>query len=331
MNFFRSKFSIVVLTCVCLLMTLALACQGGGGGGGAGGGQNFKLAFVTNNASDFWTIARKGVEEADRNLANVTVEFKIPAEGTAADQKRIIDDLLAKGINGMAISPVDPDNQTQMINDVAKQVLVVTQDSDAPKSDRACYIGTDNVAAGRQAGDLIKEALPQGGKIMVFVGKIDARNAQERFQGIKEALQGSNVQIVDVRTDDTDRVRAKSNAADTLVKYPDVVALVGLWSYNGPAILNAVKDANKIGQIKIVCFDEEDETLAGVKSGAIYATVVQQPYEFGKQSVELMAKILAGDKSTVPASKQIFVQTLVIKKDTVEEFTNKINKLRGRS
>ncbi|HEX8139120.1 MAG TPA: sugar-binding protein [Pyrinomonadaceae bacterium] len=329
MNFFRSKFSIVVLTCMCLLMTLALACQGGGGG--AGGGQNFKLAFVTNNASDFWTIARKGVEEADKNLANVTVEFKIPAEGTAADQKRIIDDLLAKGINGMAISPVDPDNQTQMINDVAKQVLVVTQDSDAPKSDRACYIGTNNVEAGRQAGQLIKEALPQGGKIMVFVGKIDARNAQERFQGIKEALQGSNVQIVDVRTDDTDRVRAKSNAADTLVKYPDVVALVGLWSYNGPAILNAVKDANKTGQIKIICFDEEDETLAGVKDGAIYATVVQQPYEFGKQSVELLAKILGGDKSSVPANKQIFVPTLVIKKDNVEEFTTKINKLRGRS
>jgi ribose transport system substrate-binding protein len=329
MNLFRSKFSIIVLTCVCALMTLALGCQGGGSGGG--GGQNFKLAFVTNNASDFWTIARKGVEEADKNLANVTVEFKIPAEGTAADQKRIIDDLLAKGINGMAISPVDPDNQTQMINDVAKQVLVVTQDSDAPKSDRACYIGTNNVEAGRQAGQLIKEALPQGGKIMVFVGKIDARNAQERYQGIKEALQGSNVQIVDVRTDDTDRVRAKSNASDTLVKYPDVVALVGLWSYNGPAILNAVRDAGKTGQIKIICFDEEDETLAGVKEGAIYATVVQQPYEFGKQSVELMAKILSGDKSTVPATKQIFVPTLVIKKDTVEEFTTKINKLRGRS
>jgi ribose transport system substrate-binding protein len=329
MNLFRSKFSIIVLTCVCLLMTLALSCQGGGSGGG--GGQNFKLAFVTNNASDFWTIARKGVEEADKNLANVTVEFKIPAEGTAADQKRIIDDLLAKGINGMAISPVDPDNQTQMINDVAKQVLVVTQDSDAPKSDRACYIGTNNVEAGRQAGQLIKEALPQGGKIMVFVGKIDARNAQERYQGIKEALQGSNVQIVDVRTDDTDRVRAKSNAADTLVKYPDVVALVGLWSYNGPAILNAVKDAGKTGQIKIICFDEEDETLAGVKDGAIYATVVQQPYEFGKQSVELMAKILGGDKSSIPATKQIFVPTLVIKKETVEEFTTKINKLRGRS
>jgi ribose transport system substrate-binding protein len=318
------KTTITLALLIAFIGALALACA-------SPGEKQFKLAFVTNNASDFWAIARKGVEQADSELANVVVEFKIPAEGTAADQKRVIDDLLAKGIDGIAISPVDPDNQTQLINDTAKQALVVTQDSDAPTSDRACYIGTDNVAAGRQAGGLIKEALPQGGKIMVFVGKSDARNAKERFQGIKEVLQGSNIQIIDLRTDDTDRARAKANAADTLVTYPDVAALVGLWSYNGPAILNAVRDANKAGQIKIIAFDEEDETLAGIKDGAIFATVVQQPYEFGNQSVRLMAKILGGDKSAVPASKQIIVPTIVVKKEGVEEFTTKINKLRGRT
>ncbi|MEJ7712658.1 MAG: substrate-binding domain-containing protein [Pyrinomonadaceae bacterium] len=183
-----------------------------------------RFAFVTNNPSDFWTIARRGTEKADAELDNVTVEFKLPADGTASDQKRIVDDLLAKGVEGIAISPVDPNNQIGMINDLAKQAIVFTQDSDAPTSDRAAYVGTDNVAAGRQAGNLIKEALPEGGKIMLFVGKTDARNAQERAQGIREALQGSNVGIIDTRTDDTDRVRAKSNVSDTLVKYPEVKA-----------------------------------------------------------------------------------------------------------
>jgi len=323
MNF---NFLRILLVCFLSGLTglLILACS-------RTGEKKTKLAFVTNNASDFWTIARKGVAQADSELPNVDVEFRIPADGTAAEQKRIVDDLLAKGIAGIAISPVDPDNQVQLINDVAKQALVVTQDSDAPQSARAFYIGTDNRAAGRQAGELIKEALPQGGKIMIFVGKIDARNAQERYQGIKDALQGSKIEIIDVRTDDTDRVRAKSNASDTLVKYSDVAALVGLWSYNGPAILNAVKDAGKVGQVKIVCFDEEDETLAGVKSGAIFATVVQQPYEFGYQSVQLMAKVLGGDQSLIPPSKQIFVPTLIIKKGNVDEFINKTNRLRGRS
>lgn len=296
-----------------------------------GAAKKHKVAFVTNNASDFWTIARKGTEKAAAEIPNVEVEFRITSDGTAAEQQRVVDDLLAKGVGGIAISPVDPANQTPMLNRAAQQALVVTQDSDATGSNRACYVGTDNVAAGRQAGQLIKEALPNGGNIMVFVGTMDAANAQQRFQGLKEALAGSHVKILDVRTDNTDRVRAKSNAADTLVKYADVAALVGLWSYNGPAILGAVRDAGKLGKVQIICFDEEDETLQGVKDGQIYATVVQQPFEFGYRSIELMVKSLGGDRAVIPASKQIFVPTLMIKKDGIEEFIAKINKLRGRA
>ena len=290
-----------------------------------------KLAFVTNNAANFWTIAKRGCEKADQELDDVDVEFKIPGEGTAAEQKRIIDDLLARGVDGIAISPVDPINQTQLLNDISKQALVFTQDSDAPQSSRACYLGTDNTAAGRQAGELVKEALPNGGKIMVFVGKSDAQNAKERFGGLKEALAGSKVEIIDLRTDDTDLVRAKANVADTLVKYPDIAGLVGLWEYNGPAIFNAVKDAGKLKQVKIVCFDEADDTLAGIKSGDIYATVVQQPYEFGYQSIKLMAQVLHGDKSGIPAGKQVFIPTKAIRQGDVDAFIQQINRLRGRS
>lgn len=323
-------FSAFVCT---LLLALFAGCQPAPSGTNTAGGAGtkHKLAFVTNNASPFWVIARKGTEKAAAEIPGIEVEFRIPADGTAAEQQRVIDDLLAKGIQGIAISPVDPANQTPMLNRAAGQTLVVTQDSDAPNSNRICYIGTDNVEAGRQAGQLVKEALPNGGKIMVFVGVLDAANAQQRYQGLKEALQGSNVSIIDVRTDNTDRVRAKSNASDTLVNNPDIAGMVGLWSYNGPAILSAVKDAHKTDKVKIIAFDEEDETLAGIKSGEIYATVVQQPYEFGYRSMELMAKYLNGDKSMVPASKQIFVPTIAVKKDTVDEFTKQLNQRLGRS
>ena len=325
------KPALFVSTLALLTVTLFTSCQSTTTNSTTSNtGKKYKLAFVTNNASDFWTIARKGTDKAVAEVPGIEVEFRITADGTAAEQQRVIEDLLAKGVDGIAISPIDPQNQSAMLDRAASQALVVTQDSDAPNSNRVCYIGTDNVAAGRQAGELIKEALPQGGKIMVFVGTLDAANARERYQGIKEALQGSNIQIIDVRTDNTDRVRAKSNAADTLVNQPDVACLVGLWSYNGPAISSAVKDAGKIGKVKIVAFDEEDETLSGIKEGVIYATVVQQPFEFGFQSMELMAKVLNGDKSVIPASKQIFVPTIAVKKEQVEEFTKKINSLRGR-
>ncbi|MBK9708131.1 MAG: sugar-binding protein [Acidobacteria bacterium] len=309
---------------ILVLLLITAGCSG------SPGVKKYKLAFVTNNASDFWTIARKGTEKAAADNPNIEVEFRIPSDGTAADQQRVVDDLLARGVEGIAISPVDPINQTPMLNKAASQAVVFTQDSDAVTSNRACYVGTDNIAAGRQAGQLVKEALPQGGSIMVFVGTMDAANAQQRFQGLKETLEGSNVRIIDVRTDSTDHLRAKSNAADTLVKYQDVAAMVGLWSYNGPAILGAIRDAGKTGKVKIICFDEEAETLQGIKDGAIYATVVQQPFEFGYRSIELMAKVLNGDKSVIPPGKQIFVPTLMIKKDEVDEFTKKINQLRGK-
>jgi ribose transport system substrate-binding protein len=330
----KSTRLISAFVCTLLLGFVLSGCQRAGtptnvNGGNTAGGKH-KLAFVTNNASDFWVIARKGTEKAAKENPNIEVQFTIPADGTAAEQQRLVDDLLARGIHGIAISPVDPANQTQMLNRVASQTLVVTQDSDAPNSNRVCYVGTDNVAAGRQAGELLKEALPNGGKIMVFVGVLDAENARQRYQGLKEALAGSNISIIDVRTDNTDRVRAKANAADTLVNNSDIAGMVGLWSYNGPAILSAVKEANKVDKVKIVAFDEEDPTLSGIKEGAIYATVVQQPFEFGYKSMTLMAKILDGDRSQIPASKQIFVPTKAVKKDTVDQFTKDINALRGR-
>jgi len=326
---------ISAFVCTLLVAFLLTSCQpaptGTNTAAGGGAGTKHKLAFVTNNASDFWTIARKGTEKAAKDISNIEVEFRIPSDGTAAEQQRVIDDLLAKGIHGIAISPVDPKNQTQMLNRAAGQTLVLTQDSDAPESNRVCYIGTDNVEAGRQAGQLVKEALPNGGKIMIFVGVLDAANAQQRYQGLKEALAGSNVTIIDVRTDNTDLVRAKANAADSLVNNPDLAGMVGLWAYNGPAILSAVKEANKTDKVKIVAFDEQDETLSGIKDGSIYATVVQQPFEFGYRSMELMSKILSGDKSQVPPTKQIFVPTKAIKKDNVDQFTKDLNVLRGRS
>jgi len=290
-----------------------------------------RIAFITNNTSDFWTIARKGTEKAQAELPNVEIEFRINSEPTAAGQQRIVDDLLAKGVDGIAISPVDPKNQTQLINRAANQAVVFTQDSDAPNSNRACYIGTDNEAAGRQAGQLVKEALPEGGRIMVFVGTMDAQNAQDRYRGLKQTLEGTKVEIIDVRTDGGESVNAKRNAADTLVKYPDIVGMVGLWAYNGPAILGAVKEAGKIGKVKIVAFDEEDATLSGIKEGAIYGTIVQQPFEFGYQSMIKLAKAIGGDKSGIPPNKLDIVPTLAIKKDGVEDFIVKINKLRGRS
>jgi ribose transport system substrate-binding protein len=329
-----NKLSLLaVATAAALALTSCGQKETGSGAPDAGSGgaakKKLKLAFVSNNAATFWTIARSGCDAAAKELGSVSVDFRIPSTGGAAEQQQILDDLVAKGVDGIAVSPIDPANQTEFLNKIASKTLLICHDSDAPASKRVCYIGTDNLAAGVEAGKLIKEALPNGGKIMVFVGSMDAQNAKERFAGIKQALTGSSVEIIDVRTDETDTVRAQKNAEDTLVKYPDIAALVGLWNYNGPAILNAVRGAGKQGKVKIVCFDENDETLEGVASGDIYGTVVQQPYEFGKQAITKMAKHLGGDKEALSGGKQI-VPTRSLKKGDIAEFQANLKKILGK-
>ena len=289
------------------------------------------VAFITNSTSDFWKIARKGTEKADTELTDVAVAFKTTNTGAVDEQNGLVRHALdAEEADAIAISPIDPTAQRTVINNAAKRALVITQDSDAPETDRALYIGADNRAAGRQAGDLIKKALPQGGKIMVFVGKREVQNAKDRFEGLKEALQGSNVVVIDLMTDDADAGNARNNAYEALKKNPDIAGMVGLWSYNGPAIVQALRPEGKLGKIQIVCFDDDRETLAAIKDGSIFGTVAQQPFEYGYQTVKAAEQILKGDRSVIPANKTIFIPTVVIQKNNVDDYSKKLDQLLGK-
>ena len=280
------------------------------------------LAFVTNGTADFWSYAEAGVRTAEAEFGDVEVQFK-QGDGSPIFQRKTVDNLIVKGIQGLAISPTSPKDQTEILNKWAEKIPLICQDSDAPDSKRIAYLGTDNVAAGRKCGELVKEALPEGGKIMVFVGLKDAQNAIERFQGLKEALEGTKVEIIDLRTDNTDYTKARSNAETTITKYPDIAGLVGLWGYNPPAILEAVKAQNKLGQIKIIGFDEDERTLKGIDEGHIHGTVVQNPYQFGYQSVKVLRALAQGkskEEAGIPENGQIIVETKVLKKGDGEAY-----------
>ena len=115
-------------------------------------------------------------------------------------------------------------------------------DSDAPKSQRKAFVGTDNVAAGKLAGqagiDALKAANITKGKVAMFVGRIDMQNAIERKRGIDETLgKQPGIEILPVFLDGADRAKAKKNVEDALARYPDLVMTIGLWSYNGPCMV----------------------------------------------------------------------------------------------
>jgi ribose transport system substrate-binding protein len=281
-----------------------------------GAGNLPKVAFVSNNPESFWTICEAGCNKA-AGEAGVQCLFRKPQGGDPAKQKEIIDALINQDVKAIAVSVIDPKNQNDYINTVAAKVPFLAVDNDAPASKRVCYIGTDNYAAGRAAGTLVKQALPDGGTIAVFVGQLEALNARQRRQGLLDEL-ADKPSPADVNavtpTEDGQTYgryklhktyldqpeggkRAKENAAAALTELEGEknVCLIGLWAYNPPAILSAARDKGKVGQVKIVGFDEDMDTLRGVADGSVFATVVQNPFEFGSEAVKTMAALAKGD------------------------------------
>lgn len=294
-----------------------------------------KVAFVSNGVASFWTIAAAGVKAAGEKTG-VTTETLMPVEGIS-DQKRIIEDLLTRGIDGIAVSPIDPVNQTDLLNRAAQRTKLVTADSDAPDSNRAVYIGMDNYQAGRLCGDLVREAMPNGGTVMLFIGRLEQDNAKRRRQGVIDAIlgrpsnpgnfdppsgviEGNGFKILGTLTDQFDRAKGKANAEDALAKYPDLGCMVGLFAYNPPLMLEALAQANKLGKVKVVAFDEDDATLEGIQKGSVHGTVVQNPYLYGYKSVEVLAELANGNQSVIPASKFIDIPARQIRKANVDEF-----------
>ena len=290
--------------------------------GGAVAQEKKQLAFVVNASSDFWKLAEAGVKKAQAELPNYELQFRYPAQGTAALQNALMDDLVAAGTDAIMISSADPKNSIDAFNRIAAQVPLFTTDSDAPQSDRIAYLGSSNTLAGVQAGEeMVKAMAGKEGKCMGFVGFLGADNAVERIAGFRQAIEGKGIELVDVRGDDVDFAKARSNVDDVLAAKPDINCMVGFYSYNPPKIYEALKAANKLGKITVIAFDEDPITLGAVKEGSFAATVVQQPFEWGYQGMKLMAAYLEGDKSKIPANKLIIVPTAVINKDNVDAFS----------
>lgn len=269
-----------------------------------------KIAVITNNPADFWTIAEKGAQDA-ATKHDVELIFRKPEKGEAGIQLNILNEMMAKKVNGIAVSVINPEEQTPDLKRISGETNLITMDNDAKESGRLCYIGTDNYEAGKAVGRLVKEVMPQGGTIAIFVGQITPINARLRFQGVVDELAGQEhakgpvygkytLYRNEAITDDVDEAKAQEKAKDAIEKLGDEknICMIGLWAYNAPAILEAAKSKNALDRVKIVSFDEYPATLTAIEAGEIYGTVVQDPYNFGYKSVELLAEIAkSGDKS----------------------------------
>ena len=289
-----------------------------------------KLAFVTNNASEFWKIAQAGVKKYEKE-AKVQVDVILP-DGTVADQNKKLEELASQHYDAIAVSVIAPSDQVNKLNEVAAKTKLITFDSDAPDSKRLLYIGTNNFEAGKALGGEIVKLLPEGGKMAVFVGTLSADNAKQRLSGIEEAIKGHDIEIVDKREDQTDRAKAQSNVEDIINAHSDLDLVAGLWSYNGPAIALAIDRLGKQGKVKAAAFDEEEQTLKAVEDGIIAATVVQKPFQFGYLSSKWMHELATdpvGAMKKLPKDGILDTGVEVINKANVVDFKKKLAEMKG--
>lgn len=307
------------------------------------------FGFVTNGIAPFWTIGIAGVRDAEKEFGVKVKVIQPTPKGGVGDQKNALEDMVSMGVSGIAISPLDPANQTGFLNKIAGETILITHDSDAPDSDRKCYIGVDNYEAGRMCGKMIKDAIPDGGQVMLFIGNLGQANSRGRRQGVIDELMGASVDptrvtpnkypitssdgkysVLGCRTDDFDYALAKANAEDALTKNPEIACMVGLFAYNPPLILEALASADKLGKVKVIGFDEEDATLQGIRDGTVAGTVVQDPYMYGYKSIEILVGLAKGDQSVLPPGGFLHIHARKIDKSNVDAFQKQLKERLGK-
>lgn len=272
-----------------------------------------RIALLNNGNSPFWDACRIGLQRAATDLHLDKIGLSVFMEVNDATVQGQIEKLrnfaTRTDIAGVAISALDAANAAvagEMERLKRQGVHVICVDADVDRQRfrhaRSYYIGTDNLAGGRELGiaarNLLEARNVRNGSYVQFVGRSSSQNAIERMDGFKIGV-GSNYRQADRATDDNDRTRARENVRNAINNHPDLVALVGIWSYNAPAIVDVVRQVKKRDRLTIVAFDAEPIAVEQMAQGDIDAMVVQNPLEMGYQAVRLLKAMIEKDSSTI--------------------------------
>jgi len=300
-----------------------------------------RVAIVTAAQGPYWDLIIRGAQDAaEKANAKLTI---VRENGDEPTQTRDIAALLGQGYDGVGISPNDALRQAATLSDIGGQCHLITYDSDCPISQRLCFIGTDNYDAGRTCAQYIRQAIPEGGDVIVAVGNLEKENGQRRRQGVIDELlersfepnrpmdpvnanlKGNKYNIVATLVDGINANDATTLAVDALKKNPSAKAFACLFAYNTPAVLKALEQSNKLGKLKVVGFDFHEETLAGIENGTVFASMMQDPYTIGYQTVRILADLARGDRSSLPMFQVWHLPCDPITKATVADARQRIS------
>jgi ribose transport system substrate-binding protein len=264
-----------------------------------------KIAMVTNGTSSYWNEAKSGWDAAMKWLSSKGAkgQFEEPTTATASAQVSLLETLTTQGYTGWGVSAVTADSLTTPIADAtSKGLSVIAFDSPLPGTKAQFYIGTPNTDAGCAAGKAMTQAIGSG-DVVAISGSLTAANTQQRVAGFKKCM-GTGVKVAQTLNDNQDVPTAVSDLQAAIQANPDIKGIYGVYSYDGGAAVQAVKAAGKAGKITIVSDDGEADTVAGVKSGDIAASILQRPYYQGY----MLAYTLAADKALGQAATMALVK-----------------------
>ena len=279
-----------------LAMSLALSAH-------AKDAKDIKIAVIPKVAVPFFDDCNNGAKAAADALG-VQYQWVVPQNTQGSTQVRILEDLIAKKVDGIAISVNEPKSVEAAIKKaIASGIKVVTFDSDSPKSGRSMYIGTINMAAGETMGESMAKAIDGEGEVAIVTGQLGAVNLNERIAGIKKSLaKHPKIKIVATEGTEDDLAKAVSTTESILRAHPALKGIFGVSQVGGPAVskVMATKEfGSKKGTVKVFAFDDLPDTVKGVKQGDIQGIMVQRPVTMGKMLVEHLVNQING-KETAP-------------------------------
>ena len=285
-----------------------------------------RIAFVTAGNGPYWAATVRGAKAAAKDFS-VDLAVNMPEHSESLEeQTSLLSQIDCAATDGVGVSLIDGDGQTALVNRIAEKTNVITFDSDAPDSNRTSYVGTGNFGAGRTAGRLLRDALPAGGKVVVLMANTTKNNMQDRRSGLeaalKESVEGKGaVEILAYLEDKGNQEKCAESIVQALKDHADLAGIVGLNAKHGPVLMKTLKDSEQLGKLKLITFDDEDETLAGIEQGSIEATIAQQPYQYGYETVRMLAALARGDENLKPISHSTYSVTAVpVTKDNVAEY-----------
>nr|5XSS_A Chain A, Periplasmic binding protein/LacI transcriptional regulator [Clostridium beijerinckii NCIMB 8052]5XSS_B Chain B, Periplasmic binding protein/LacI transcriptional regulator [Clostridium beijerinckii NCIMB 8052]5XSS_C Chain C, Periplasmic binding protein/LacI transcriptional regulator [Clostridium beijerinckii NCIMB 8052]5XSS_X Chain X, Periplasmic binding protein/LacI transcriptional regulator [Clostridium beijerinckii NCIMB 8052] len=278
-----------------------------------------KIVLISHiKTNPYWLDIKAGAERAAKERGAV-VEFLGPTTASTEDGLKLFDMATSAKVSGIITYVQEEGQYKKKINSaMEKGIPVVTIDSDEEDSNRIAYVGTDNVLAGQVAGKEMVKQIGTSGNVAIVMGGKNVKNQKERVEGFTQYIKSnSNLKIVDTDSSDAMLLEAEIITRKILNRNDNINALFCTSALDGIGAARAVKDLNYKDRVKIICFDDLDDTLSNIRNGLVSATIVQKSNEMGYRAVNIIMDKIEGKSNKFSKS---LIDVNVINKSDVDSY-----------